>query len=49
MYRHVKKLKYRLRDPALSVIQQDHATYPSTLLTYLLYLQVKRGMYKYIY
>ena len=40
-YRHVKKSKYRLRDPALSVIVQDHATYPSTFLTYL-YIHIRR-------
>ena len=34
-----KKLKDRLRDPALYVALRDHATYPSTFLTYL-YLQL---------
>ena len=30
-----KKSKDRLRDPALQVTMWDHATYPSTFLTYL--------------
>ena len=38
MYRYVKKV----RDPALQLTMRDHATYPSTFLTYL-YRQTARA------
>ena len=34
-YRYVKKSKDWLRGPTFQVTMRDHATYPSTFLTYL--------------
>ena len=42
-YIYAKKSKHRLHDPVLQVTIQDHATYPSTFLTYL-YRAPEKGL-----